>query len=104
MNLTTQEVKAVTEQVLADYIFPLPSPTSSSSSSSSKRQAQASTSADNVKVASGSGNASGSDVDEVAWTDRLLLTMRFMDESAVGGLLNVSGIKTMYVQSTSFSM
>lgn len=37
------------------------------------------------------------DVDEVAWTDRLLLIMRSLDDSAVGGLLNFSGIKAVYV-------
>lgn len=43
-------------------------------------------------------------MDEVAWTDRLLLIMRFLDEGAIGGLLNFSGIKTRYVRSFHFRL
>lgn len=56
------------EQVIADYIFPLPS---ASSASTSK----------NV------------DVDEVAWTDRLLNIMRYLDDRGVNTVLLLSGIK-----------
>lgn len=49
------------------------------------------------------GGAAG-DVDEVAWTDRLLLIMRFLDDGAVGGLLNFSGIKAVYVFFLHFSL
>ncbi|OBZ77502.1 Sister chromatid cohesion protein pds5 [Grifola frondosa] len=67
MASTTKEVKAVAEQILAEYILPLPSPSASTSK--------------------------GSDIDEVAWTDRLLLTMRFLDEPAINALLSFSGLK-----------
>jgi sister chromatid cohesion protein PDS5 len=36
--------------------------------------------------------------EEVAWTDRLLNTMEFLDEKAVGILFSLSGVKTQYVQ------
>ncbi|TFY68468.1 hypothetical protein EVG20_g3547 [Dentipellis fragilis] len=39
-------------------------------------------------------NARNAEVDEVAWTDRLLTTMKFLDEKAVNALLILSGIKT----------
>jgi sister-chromatid-cohesion protein PDS5 len=58
----------VAEQVLADYIFPLPSTSS---------------------------NGKGGEVDEVAWTERLLLTMKFLDDKAITSLLNLSGLKRM---------
>lgn len=88
--------RSAAEQVLSEYIFPLPSLASSSSTSTSARRADKSS----ENVASGSKTVhggAGGDVDEVAWTDRLLLIMRFLDESAVGVLLNFSGIKTAYV-------
>lgn len=56
------------EQVIADFIFPLPS---ASSASTSK----------NV------------DVDEVAWTDRLLNVMGYLDNRGVNAVLLLSGIK-----------
>lgn len=57
--------RAIAEQVLADYVFPF--------------------------------HQSGSkavDVNEVAWTERLLHTMRFLDEKATQHLINLSGLKT----------
>ncbi|OCH91293.1 hypothetical protein OBBRIDRAFT_792457 [Obba rivulosa] len=69
MASTTAEVKAVSEQVLADYIFPLPSLPSTS--------------------------AKGSEVDETAWTDRLLFTMKYLDETAINALLSFSGVKAV---------
>ncbi|KAA1473006.1 cohesin-associated protein Pds5 [Dentipellis sp. KUC8613] len=39
-------------------------------------------------------SARNAEVDEAAWTDRLLTTMRFLDEKAVNALLILSGIKT----------
>lgn len=62
--------RAIVEQVFAEYILPLPSQPSSSSSSTKP-----------------------ADVDEVAWTDRLLFTMRFLDEQAINVLVGISGIK-----------
>ncbi|EMD34698.1 hypothetical protein CERSUDRAFT_116889 [Gelatoporia subvermispora B] len=69
MASTTAEVKAVAEQVLADYILPLPSLPSTS--------------------------AKGSEVDEAAWTDRLLFTMKFLNEAAINALLSFSGVKVI---------
>ncbi|KAI8986667.1 armadillo-type protein [Trametes punicea] len=64
----TREVKAIAEEVLAEYILPLPSlPTSSSSK--------------------------GGEVDDVAWTDRLLLTMRYLDEVSINTLYSFSNLK-----------
>ncbi|KAI0938430.1 hypothetical protein AcW1_001836 [Taiwanofungus camphoratus] len=67
MASTTTEVKAIAEQVIAEYILPLPS----SPSSSSK----------------------GNEVDEGAWTDRLLYTMKFLDGTAINAILSLSGMK-----------
>ncbi|KAG8216411.1 hypothetical protein J3R82DRAFT_6516 [Butyriboletus roseoflavus] len=73
----TSEAKAAAEQVIADYVLPLPS-SSTTSASTSK----------NVEV------------DEVAWTDHLLNTMQHLDDLAVNTILSMSGIKanrpTMY--------
>jgi sister-chromatid-cohesion protein PDS5 len=56
------------ERVYGDYILPLPSsPTSLS--------------------------AKGNDVDEVAWIDRLLTVMRYLDDTAVKSFLSLSGLK-----------
>ncbi|GBE89081.1 armadillo-type protein [Sparassis latifolia] len=68
MSMTTGEVKAVAEQVIAEYILPLPSPPSSSTSKNTE-------------------------IDEAAWTDRLLFTMRFLDETAINALLSFSALK-----------
>ena len=57
--------RSIAEQVLADYIFPF-QPSGS-------------------KV---------TDVNEVAWTERLLHTMKFLDEKATQHLINLSGLKT----------
>ncbi|KAF9226311.1 hypothetical protein BS17DRAFT_794477 [Gyrodon lividus] len=73
----THEAKAGAEQVIVDYVFPLPA-SSGTSASTSK----------NVEV------------DETAWTDRLLNTLQHLDDLAVSAILNMSGIKgsrpTMY--------
>ncbi|KAH9849574.1 armadillo-type protein [Lenzites betulinus] len=63
-----REVKAIAEQTIADFILPLPSLPSSSSSK-------------------------GAEIDEVAWTDRLLLTMRYLDEVAINTLYSFSNLK-----------
>ncbi|KAG6332171.1 hypothetical protein ID866_6918 [Astraeus odoratus] len=70
----TSESKAAAEQVIADYILPLPSLSNSASAS-----------------ASVSKNA---EVDEVAWTDRLLNTMRYLDDTAINTILSMSAVKT----------
>ena len=57
--------RSIAEQVLAEYVFPL--------------------------QPSGSKAA---DVNEVAWTERLLHTMKFLDEKATQHLINLSGLKT----------
>ena len=62
--------RTVIEQVLAEYIFPLPSSTTPSTSK-------------------------GADVDEVAWTDRLLNTMKYLDEKAINALLGLTGLKSV---------
>ncbi|KZT00644.1 uncharacterized protein LAESUDRAFT_687811 [Laetiporus sulphureus 93-53] len=69
MCILHQEPKAVAEQVIAEYILPLPLLPSNSSSKG--------------------------DVDEAAWTDRLLFTMKFLDNSATNALLALSGMKGM---------
>lgn len=57
--------RSIAEQVLADYVFPF-------QPSGSK----------------------ANDVNEIAWTERLLLTMKFLDEKATQHLINLSGLKT----------
>lgn len=57
--------RSIAEQVLADYVFPF--------------------------QPSGSKAA---DINEVAWTERLLHTMKFLDEKATQHLINLSGVKT----------
>ncbi|KAI0646530.1 armadillo-type protein [Trametes meyenii] len=64
----SREVKAIAEQTIADFILPLPSLPSSSSSK-------------------------GAEIDEVAWTDRLLLTMRYLDEVSINTLYSFSNLK-----------
>ena len=72
-NLTS-EAKAAAEQVIADYVLPLPS-SSTISASTSK----------NVEV------------DEVAWTERLLNIMQHLDDLGINAILSMSGIKAKCV-------
>ncbi|KZP25702.1 ARM repeat-containing protein [Athelia psychrophila] len=65
----SQQIRAITEQVICDYILPLPSPSSGPSTSK------------------------GADVDDTAWTDRLLNTMKYLDDTAVKSLLLLTNIK-----------
>jgi sister-chromatid-cohesion protein PDS5 len=58
-------VRSIAEQVLADYVFPF--------------------------QLSGS---KATDINEVAWTERLLHTMKFLDEKSTQHLINLSGLKT----------
>lgn len=60
-------LRALAEQVLAEYILPLPAASSSTGKTS--------------------------EVDEVSWTDRMLTTMKYLDSTAVNTLLGLSGIK-----------
>ncbi|KAG6907699.1 hypothetical protein DXG01_007755 [Tephrocybe rancida] len=60
--------RAAVEQVVMEYILPLPS---SSTPSTSK----------------------GGELDEVAWTDRLLLTMKYLEERSTNALLLLTGLK-----------
>lgn len=60
------------EQVLFESILPLPS---AASSSATKEKT----------------------VDEVAWTDRLLSTMRYLSDKSINILIGISGLKATYV-------
>ena len=62
--------RAIVEQTLMDYILPLPS-------------------------VPPLGSSMRFEVDEVAWTDRLLLTMRYLDESAFGILSGLTNLKSV---------
>ncbi|RPD56961.1 hypothetical protein L226DRAFT_491089 [Lentinus tigrinus ALCF2SS1-7] len=62
------DVKVLAEETIAEYILPLPTPPAASSSK-------------------------GSEVDEVAWTDRLLLTMRHLDDVSINTLYSFSNVK-----------
>lgn len=44
-----------------------------------------------------------SDVDEVAWTDRLLQTMKYLEEKSINAVLSLTGLKHMYVHDTLFA-
>jgi len=70
----TSEAKAVAEQVVSDYVLPLPLPSTISASTSKSVE-----------------------VDEVAWTDHLLNTMQHLDDLAVNTILSMSGIKAKCV-------
>ncbi|KAF8970162.1 armadillo-type protein [Flammula alnicola] len=69
MTLAGPEIRALVEQVLFDYILPLPSISTSSASKDKE-------------------------VDEVAWTDRLLNTIRFLSEKSIAVLITLSGLKS----------
>jgi sister-chromatid-cohesion protein PDS5 len=76
----TRVRRPVIEEVLAEYILPLPSSSTPSTSKSTE-------------------------VDEVAWTDRLLTVMAFLDDDqAVNTLLSMSGVQRGYVTSISVSI
>jgi sister-chromatid-cohesion protein PDS5 len=66
------EIRTLVEQVLADYVIPLPSLTTSSATKEKE-------------------------VDEVAWTDRLLNVMRYLSEKSVQLLIGLSGLKSLCV-------
>ena len=64
-------IRAAAEAVLADFVLPLPSTSNSKA-----------------------------DVDDAAWTDRLLTVMKFLDERAISAFLAISGIKAPCVPSS----
>ncbi|KAJ7695426.1 cohesin-associated protein Pds5 [Mycena rosella] len=69
MIKVTNEIRPLVEDVVAEYILPLPS---SSTPSTSK----------------------GAEIDEVAWTDRLLTVMAFLDDDhAVNTLITISALQ-----------
>ncbi|KAG6901443.1 hypothetical protein C0995_011956 [Termitomyces sp. Mi166 len=68
MIAISHEVRAVVEQVVMEYILPLPSLSTPSTSK-------------------------GGEVDEVAWTDRLLHTMKYLEEKPTNALLVLTGVK-----------
>jgi sister-chromatid-cohesion protein PDS5 len=59
------------EQVLAEHIIPLPSVVTSSATKEK-------------------------DVDDIAWTDRLLIVMRYLTEKSTQLLIGLSGLKSQY--------
>ncbi|KAF8726601.1 hypothetical protein AX14_007667 [Amanita brunnescens Koide BX004] len=69
MMFKNSEVWAVIEQVVADFILPLPSLLSPSSKAG--------------------------EVDEVTWTERLLNTMKYLTDKSVNALLGLSGLKNL---------
>jgi len=72
MTSANSEIRSLVEQVLAEYIIPLPS---LNTSSATKEK----------------------DVDEVAWVDRMLIVMRYLSEKSIQLLLGLSGLKSLYV-------
>lgn len=70
----TPEAKAAAEQVIAEYILPLPSPSTTAASTSR-----------NVEV------------DEVVWTDHLLNIMQHLDNIGINTILTMTGIKAKCV-------
>lgn len=61
--------RALAEQILLEYIIPLPSPSAPSSK--------------------------GGEIDEVAWTDRLLHTMKHIEEKSIRAMSTLTGLKAM---------
>ncbi|KAL4078145.1 armadillo-type protein [Scleroderma yunnanense] len=68
----TPDTKITVEQVIADYVFPFPLLSNAASTSTSK----------NVEI------------DDVAWTERLLNIMRYLDDTAIIAVLRMSGVKS----------
>lgn len=69
--------RSLVEQVVFDYILPLPSIATSSATKEKE-------------------------VDEVSWTDRLLITMRHLSEKSIVVLIGLSGLKSVYVYAPFF--
>ena len=70
--------RSLAEQVIFDYILPLPSIATSSATKEKE-------------------------VDEVSWTDRLLITMRHLSERSIVALIGLSGLKSLYVYALYFT-
>ena len=70
--------RALVDQVMFAYILPLPSIATSSATKEKE-------------------------VDEVSWTDRLLITMRHLSEKSIVVLIGLSGLKSVYVYALFFS-
>lgn len=70
--------RSLAEQVIFDYILPLPSMATSSATKEKE-------------------------VDEVSWTDRLLITMRHLSERSIVALIGLSGLKSLYVYTLFFT-
>jgi sister chromatid cohesion protein PDS5 len=51
-----------------------------------------------------SSTSKASDVDEVAWTDRLLQTMKYLEEKAINAILTLTGLKYMCVHDPLFQL
>ena len=66
------EIRSLVEQVLAEFVIPLPF----LSTASATRE---------------------KDVDEVAWADRILLVTRYLSEKSIQLLIGLSGLKSLYV-------
>ena len=64
--------RSLAEQVIFDNILPLPSIATSSATKEKE-------------------------VDEVSWTDRLLITMRHLSEKSIEALIGLSSLKSVYV-------
>lgn len=79
MTLANSEIRSLVEQVLAEYIIPLPSLNTSSATKEKE-------------------------VDEAAWVDRMLIVMRYLSEKSVQLLIGLSGLKSLYVPDFDFSM
>lgn len=68
ITFSTPEARSAVERVMAEYVLPLPTPANVSGSK-------------------------GSEIDEVAWTDRLLSTLRYLSDQSISTLLSLSGLK-----------
>ena len=70
--------RSLVEQVIFDYILPLPSIATSSATKEKE-------------------------VDETSWTDRLLITMRHLSEKSIVVLIGLTCLKSVYVYALFFS-
>ena len=70
--------RSLAEQVIFDYILPLPSIATSSATKEKE-------------------------VDELSWTDRLLIVMRHLSEKSIAVLIGLSGLKSVYVYTLFFA-
>jgi sister chromatid cohesion protein PDS5 len=52
-----------------------------------------------LPTSSASSTSKASDIDEVAWTDRLLQMMKYLEEKSINAILTLTGLKYTYVHS-----